>query len=474
MRSRPNSKALTAICSMANALTAGSMFTYPVFSPTLQSSLNFSVKQISATASIAILCQYLCAALWGILADRKGSALVSLAAGLSFFVGYISLSFLISFFENGSDSTASFFIWISVTLAYSLCGSATSASYFAALTAATQVFGSDHPGLSIAGPATLFGLSPLAFTSIGTWLFNHGDNQFDALAYLRMLAGVTLMTNLAGWFGFPALDSSIDVTPAQEDESSPLINPTTTPSSSDETDEPDERHSQRRDNNLRTNTLPDHDTVIGFLSQSAVWMLGFIVLLTAGPAEMTVASIGAVVDSFVPLAPISLKARHVQIISLANAVSRLVVGWTSDQLCKNSQQPARRRVALMAFAPTLYVLVCAWIGLGGQQLWVLSLTTGICYATIFSMAPSIIATIWPIEDFGRNYGIISYFSATGSFLFTGFFGIMLNDQESLIHQGDSVRLIYGICGLNYSLCNSVEECGVNFWQLMCAMVEYHQ
>ncbi|KAH9814606.1 major facilitator superfamily domain-containing protein [Melampsora americana] len=434
MRNLSDKKILTAICSMANALTAGSMFTYPVFSPTLQSSLNFSIKQVSTTASISILSQYLSAPLWGFLADRKGSALVSLVAGFFFFIGYFSLSLLISFFETRSDSTASFFIWFSVTFAYSLCGSATSASYFAALTSTTQLFGSLHPGLSIAGPATLFGLSPLVFTSIGTWLFTHDDHQFDALAYLRMLAGVTLVVNL-------------EITLSQEDERAPLMDGTTA-SACDDSVEANEQPIHRRNDQLRINPLPDHDTVLGFLSHSAVWMLGFIVLLTAGPAEMTIASIGSVIDSFIPLAPISLKAKHVQIISLANAVSRLIVGWTSDRLCKSDQPPGRRRIAFMAFAPTLYLLICAWIALGGQQVWILSFTTGICYATIFSMAPSIIATIWPIEDFGRNYGIISYFSATGSFLFTGFFGMMFNDHESLIHQGESVRLIYGICGLS--------------------------
>lgn len=417
-----------------------------LFSPTLQSSLNFSVKQISATASIAILCQYLCAALWGLLADRKGSALVSLAASLLFFIGYMGLSLLITFSETGSDSTASFLIWLSVTLAYSLCGSATAASYFAALTAATQVFGSDHPGLSIAGPATLFGLSPLVFTSIGTWLFSHGDNQFDALGYLRMLAGVTLAVNLAGWFGFPALAASKDISPSQEDERAPLIGETT--SSSDHAVDPDEPLSQRSDQVARTEISSNRDTVLGFLSQSAVWMLGFIVLLTAGPTEMTVASIGSVIDTFILIPSISLKAQQVQIISLANSISRLIVGWTSDTLCKSSPQPGRKRIGLMAIAPGLYLLVCVWIGFGGQQLWLLSLITGICYATIFSMAPSIIATIWPIEDFGRNYGIISYFSATGSFIFTGFFGLILNDQESLIHQKDNIKFIYKICGLS--------------------------
>ncbi|KAG0149770.1 hypothetical protein CROQUDRAFT_39502 [Cronartium quercuum f. sp. fusiforme G11] len=427
----------TASCAMANALTAGSVFTYPVFSPALQSLLHFSVKQVAATASIAILCQYVCAALWGALADRRGSALVSLAAGLSFFLGYMALSILLSASEP-STPTAPFHIWIAVTLAYSVCGSATGGSYFAAITGATQVFGISHPGLSIAGPASLFGLSPLLFTFIGTRLFGH-DDQFDVFGYLHMLAGVTLVVNLCGWIGLPEPARSTILTPSHDSEREPLIS------------QPTRSHPKTVDAREQSTTCEtmSHDvvqanSVARFLTQPSVWCLGLVVLLTAGPAEMTVSSIGAVADSFISTAPVALKARHVQLMSLANTLTRLGSGWLSDKLCRDSPQASRIRLSFMAFAPMLYATVCCWIMLGGAKLWLLSITTGICYGTIFTMAPSIVATTWPMTDFGRNYGIISYFAAVGSFAFTFLFGVLFDQTV----QRGSIRLIYGVSGLS--------------------------
>jgi len=122
---------------LANSLTAGSLFTYPIFSSSLQSQLHLSIKQVSATASIAVLTQYLSAGAWGALADRLGSAKVSLVAGILFFCGYSTLSYLL--LESPQDShspnvlrdhnqSAGLGTWIQVTTAYSVCGAATAAS----------------------------------------------------------------------------------------------------------------------------------------------------------------------------------------------------------------------------------------------------------------------------------------------------------------------------------------------------------
>ncbi|KAI8443711.1 hypothetical protein BY996DRAFT_6427096 [Phakopsora pachyrhizi] len=150
-------KLLSAVSIALNSLTAASIYTYPVFSPALQSQLKFSVQQVSATVSIVILLQYISSAIWGAFSDRYGAP-------------------------------------------FSLCGMATAASYFAAITASAKTFGSSHPSLSIAGPSSLLALGPLLYTFLAAHYFITSDKGFDTVAYLRMLAYLSLVVNLLGAF----------------------------------------------------------------------------------------------------------------------------------------------------------------------------------------------------------------------------------------------------------------------------------
>ncbi|POW09693.1 hypothetical protein PSHT_09020 [Puccinia striiformis] len=425
---------------LANSLTAGSIFTYPIFSSSLQSQLNFSIRQISCTASIAILSQYLSAGAWGSLADTLGSARVSLFAGVLFFFGYSTLSYLLikspdgphstnafQYYDNQSSQSAGFGTWIQVTLAYSICGAATAASYFAAITASTRMFGEKKPGLSVAGPSSLFGLSPLLFSFLGVKFFSNLDGSFNSSGYLGFLAISTLIVNVVGFIGLQRKDdSSLTLSPHIHDEQSPLL----------QTSPPLPIHSMHPKPAARIEGDPDG--ISNFLASPTVWLLGMAVLLSVGPAEMTIASIGAVVDAKDPDLGIVSKARQVQLISITNTFSRLLSGWLSDQFCGSSWSS---RLALWGFACFGYSIACFMVAVNGGIIWVLSAVTGSCYGVVCTLAPSLVATVWPIKFFGRNYGVISYFFATGSFLFTCLFGFLFEPSDS-----NSIGKIYRISG----------------------------
>ncbi|PLW40970.1 hypothetical protein PCANC_01973 [Puccinia coronata f. sp. avenae] len=427
---------------LANSLTAGSLFTYPIFASSLQSQLNFSIQQVSATASIAVLTQYLSAGVWGALSDTLGSARVSLFAGLLYLFGYSALSYLLAGpsgnshapsngfqYLDQSTSSADLGTWLQVTIPYSICGAATAASYFSAITASTRLFGEKRPGLAVAGPSSMFGLSPLLLSFLGVKCFSSSDGSFNSSAYLRYLAMLTLIVNVIGLIGLKRTDEyeTISVPSSDEhDERSPLIQTSPPPS---------HYHTQPK---LAASPERDAENMASFLASPTVWLLGMTALFSVGPAEMTIASIGAVADAANPDLGTVFKARQVQLISLTNTFCRLFSGWLSDQFCGSSWGA---RLALWGLACFCYSIACFSVSINVGIVWALSAVTGSCYGIICTLAPSLVATVWPIKFFGRNYGIISYFFATGSFLFTFLFGNLFKPSDP-----SSIVRIYRISG----------------------------
>jgi hypothetical protein len=132
-------------------------------------------------------------------------------------------------------------------------------------------------------------------------------------------------------------------------------------------------------------------------------------------------------ESTPPSYALALRRHHVQIISIANTLTRLAVGALSDWLSFAaiatvatvpstgilSHLPRPPRVSRLLFllvASVLLTVAFAYVAFGLDHpdgLWVLSVSVGMGYGTIFTMAPSIVRSVYPVADFGRNWGLIS-------------------------------------------------------------------
>lgn len=85
----------------------------------------------------------------------------------------------------------------------------------------------------------------------------------------------------------------------------------------------------------------------------------------------------------------------------------------------------------MLIATNLLAIVYfyASFGLGRQwgepgRLWILSVGTGTGYGIIFTMGPSILRNLYDPKQFGRNWGLLSNFSAIGALIYTTLYGIL--------------------------------------------------
>ena len=81
-------QALTTFCIAISALTAGSIFCFPLFGPTLTRDLGLNLTQTNTIFGGAVLGEYLTAAIWGVIADATGPRVLSIAAAVLSVVGY--------------------------------------------------------------------------------------------------------------------------------------------------------------------------------------------------------------------------------------------------------------------------------------------------------------------------------------------------------------------------------------------------
>jgi hypothetical protein len=148
----------------------------------------------------------------------------------------------------------------------------------------------------------------------------------------------------------------------------------------------------------------------------------------------------------------STASTQVRLISLSNTLSRLITGPLADYLAPvgllNSVTgvlhfPSHKRFSRLLF-PLLSALVLSlsylWMAIGvrtQQDIYAVSISTGASYGAIFTVLPSIIASLWFERNAGRNFGLVMYapFVGTPTFSYLYAFGAMQQNDGDGICQG---------------------------------------
>jgi hypothetical protein len=397
--------------------------------------------------------QYATGAIFGALNDAKGPGLyafkgctesllnpmrsVSLCAAVLLASGYGLMAFALKhLFGN----------WLFLAAYYLLCGAGTSAccklghytpwrlsisADFASLSTSVKTF-PRHSGLAIGVPCALFGLSPLIMSSVGANFFTNLAGDLDAVAFLTFLACACLAINIFSAFGL------------REPEAAPFADKNTADEAQDETQpllgSPDEQPA----NPLRA-----------FLSDREAWVFALAFLLAAGPSEGIQASLGSIVEALLSVhtqdgdrpwpsqSALQARSHQVQLFALCNTLARLGAGALSDVICPVAGSTRRRRISrlwIYALSTTQLSLVLLWAVArlrSIDQLYGLSIASGLNYGIAFSITPSIIANRWGLRHFGLHWGLVVLACGVGSCLFTELFGWVsdINAAESTLCHG---------------------------------------
>ncbi|GAA5907370.1 hypothetical protein JCM6882_002819 [Rhodosporidiobolus microsporus] len=467
------------VSALANCLTAGAVFTFPLWAPLFLHTFHFSFSQLNLLASAGILGEYVSAAWFGQLADRRGPGAVSLAAAVLFGTGFglLGCRYQVGVRMHERWERPSEWEWIAQAFFYFLTGCGTAASYFSAMISCTKSAPARHSGLAIGVPCAVFGLSPLFLSFLASAFTAPArsadvDGELDAGHYLLFLGAFLFFVNGIGALCIKELPWEdnlekviIDALEPPIDAGESGFSTSATPSLAND-QAPNERSTLLPRRPASPASPNAEQTLRELLSTASFWLLGAVVFFSTGPAEMVMASIGSILESLVsaplsfpstspsPAHALTLRRRHVAALSLANTLSRLLVGAASDWLATGPNRPAdaqgeaasaarkagwRKSVRLLFVggACVLLALAYGWGATGLRTpagLWAVTIVTGTSYGTVFTLTPALVRTRWGMGSFGRNWGLLTWFSAAGALLFTPLFGL-LRDLASTAHDG---------------------------------------
>ncbi|KAF8902028.1 major facilitator superfamily domain-containing protein [Gymnopilus junonius] len=403
-------------------LCAGGMFTFPLMSPSLAVHLKLTQTQLTTIILAGMMSQYPIAVFVGWLIDQYGPSLCSFLAALMFVSGYTAFAWEVDAISSGvfQSSPTTFY---HLSFYFLLIGLGTVFSYCSSLFSASKIFPSNI-GLASGFSMALFGLSPLILSVLATSFFlDPMTGLLNVPAFANCLSVLSSVVYLGGCINFYRVPwptpsatpvESSDLIGANFAESSPLLGPGRTEASI---------------------TRPLNPTAIELLALLDFWLLAIFCICVLGMSEMIISSIGTIVLSLPPTSIESLPKQHsaafqVKLISLANTISRIVVGPLADfisPLATRSSSgvstfPRKHVISRFVFlsgAALLLICTLLWTKLYvyyQNQLWVLSVGTGLSYSTVFTVL--LISSLWGIQDLGRNFGVMMYAPFTGTPLFS--------------------------------------------------------
>ncbi|RCK64470.1 putative transporter MCH1 [Candida viswanathii] len=350
-----NLKKLAFIFSLLSCLVAGSILLFTLYTASFHDLLGLSYLQINSIASLSALGMYFCLPVLGYLADSYGPALLSL---------FLIWFFCPSYFVN------SYLVSMKVTSIYGYCitfcciGLATSSLYFSSLITCARIY-PDHKGLAISLPITCYGLSALIGAQLLKLQCFHKDGYLDLKWFP---AGVVVQ-----YRGPEDVEST--------DEELPLLE--LTPSRSLEPP----NHHQR---------------FIRFLKDPSAWILLVSLVLNIGPMESYQNNLSSILKHS-NHADLS---NQVSIMAASSTAARLVLGVLSDYLAKYIC-----RVWLL-----LFIIV---VGIAGQLTETSAILNGASYGGMFTLYPTIVASIWGIDIMGPHGGRSWWPRNRFSFVFNG-------------------------------------------------------
>jgi len=311
-----------------------------------------------------------------------------------------------------------------------------------------------------------FGLSPLFLSLLASRFFTDPTTGLNVTRFMFFLAFASGITHLIGAFTLRVPTSQCGVA-SKSDGVAPVASCDEVQSSIDER-QPLLPKTSRSD--AQAVDANEGSSVLHLFRDPCFWSLAFVVLIILGSCEMIISSIGTIVLSLCP-EPISgisslsssaetVTTTQVRLISIANTLSRLISGPLADFISPlpshipASGPPSSRKCRIsrvVILSGTSLLLAGAYIYLElairtPDDLWILSVATGVTYGTTFTILPSIVSSVWGKADSGRNFGLITYAPFFGTTLFSYLYAFVSAHNS-----------------VNGGVCNGVTCWSLTFW-----------
>lgn len=463
-----------------SCLCAGSITAYSLYGPLFLKHLRYTQFQVNAVSTTAELAMYLPVPLFGYLCDRYNPRPLSLAAAILFGVGYLLAALTYHAGQPRSEGGWPFAVMV---VAFIGVGSGTSCMYLSAVTTCAKNFGrGKHKGLALAMPIAAFGLSGMWQSQVGSHFFtSEKGGDTDVFRYFLFLAGLLFAVGVVGAVGLRVVNEEELIDEAVDElersgllEESPLFQRSTIhdaentngygtltpPISSLHGSKPHDTHSTELA--LKKTFLLNTETRL-FLADPTMWLLASGFFLTTGPGEAFINNLGTIIHTlYPPSTPIpssNSPATHVSIVALTSTLARLLTGTLSDLLAptttsqsqSKSQHYTVSRVTFLLNSTLLFSLGQALLASGLVQRTptlfpAVSALVGLGYGAIFSLTPIITSTVWGVENFGTNWGIVAVVPAAGAAIWGAVYSAVYQagvDTSQLRSDGGEEQMCYG-------------------------------
>ncbi|KIJ68880.1 hypothetical protein HYDPIDRAFT_178843 [Hydnomerulius pinastri MD-312] len=407
----------------ANAICAGGVFCFPLISPALVTHLKLTQPQLTTIALAGMMGQYPFAAFVGKVIDYYGPWACSLVSACLFSTGFSLFAREIAkTLDDITQPSASSFHHL--VLYFFVAALGTVFSYFSSVFAASKNF-PDYIGVAAGTSMALFGLSPTFLSILASQYFTDPDSGLDVTHFLQFLAILCGCVHLFGGLTLHEAVAGLAVADPEEPDERTALLPNKTNGNG---------HGE-----VQVEVVPVVDetpqvkqSALDVLKDRNFWALAFVVAVVLGSYEMIISNIGTIVLSLphetsllstLSSTPSSLAtATQVRTLSLANTLSRLIVGPLADIVSPvpSSTGAGERgslrkhlisRIAFLTFSTAVLVCTYGWmvVGVRGQGgVWALSIGAGTAYGCAFTVLPSLVSSVWGLSNLGRNYGILTY------------------------------------------------------------------
>lgn len=394
---------LSFICSLITCLVDASVVTFSIFTPQFIAVLGYNQININVIAGAMNCGLYLTLPLLGYLSDAHGSILLALI-GMVLCPGYLLAKQV--FIDNWN--------YFYMAVAFFIIGTGTSSAYFCSLLTCAKIY-PDRKGLSISLPVSCYGLSSLLLS----YIFGLPDfkvhHHISVTKVFTWLAIVYLITGLINCVSsvIVTIEKEIIFEKLHEQEDRQQI-----PQPADENTsllsvnmlEP-ESHSKRFRNFLKDPSMPLFYTMMFFV---------------AGPLELFVSNLGSISNTLGNVQDTEI-AKEVAIYSLFSTITRLTVG------CLNDLFNSSACTVIMVFISILLSSISfALLAFRFHEIETISALMGICYGSIFTLCPTLTATIWGVDLMGSTWGLFLSAPAIGS-LVLGLFYAFEYDKYCAAH-----------------------------------------
>lgn len=409
-------KKISFLISLFSCLSSGSIMLFSLFSSSLHELYDINYLEINFIASLSAIGMYFCLPVLGYLSDCYGPSLLSLILIWFFVPSYFLNAQIVKSLEYNNVMKVHLYAF---GISFFFIGLATSSLYFLSLLTCAKIY-PEHKGLAISLPVACYGLSTL----LGSQLmkisyFKQYSGLLDLYKVFNFFGVLYLVMGVLNFISSSVVSMESEVIFTNEDdveatnEELPLMSSRSRHS----------LHSCEDDDNLFPERsfiepLKHQERYINFLKDKSAWILLFSLILNIGPMESFQNNLGSIIMKINPSSNLS---DQVSLMAASSTITRLVMGVLSDYLSSSKRRFPICRVNLLIFS-VIVGIIGQYLVTGSENFSLIPILNGSSYGGLFTIYPTIVASIWGIDMMGSTWGTFMVAPAMGSIAYSIFYG----------------------------------------------------